>query len=529
MAAPVWTDSRGAPDELPAFKNPLKVEFPAELKATPDYGYVIYDFVLDEKGKVLGRNPHSTLAILGRVSDSAVDNLRWSAGRREGKNVNTAVKIAVLFNPASASEKGPDGGPRLLEVATARVPQPKGIKESIPDEVVWADVTVDEQGRVTGLACAVPERQKACEVAVKNFRFTPARKEGRPAAATVRLPFIIETSHPATIGANGSMPVVKFQARPTYPFLMRASGLRGEVLVDFIVDIEGRVRNAYVVRTLNPSFDDPALEAVRKWRFEPGSVRGVPVITHMQVPVIFTLDGTRSGGDDGIQITKKADLSKLPEELRYDTPPKLVSMARPVYPYALFREKKEGKATVKMVIGLKGQIVKADVVEASSPEFGQALLTAAERFIYEPALKTGRPCLSLMSFSQQFSFDEGYQLVTEGDLDALKLEQKKPQQIAGLNDLDDRVVPIALPPPKFPLSQSEQNSGEALVEFLIDEDGRVRLPRVVSASREAFGFAAVQGVAAWRFQPPQRGGKPTAVRVRQPITFAMNPAPEAKP
>jgi TonB family protein len=62
-------------------------------------------------------------------------------------------------------------------------------------------------------------------------------------------------------------------------------------------------------------------------------------------------------------------------------------------------------------------------------------------------------------------------------------------------------------------------SGETLIEFLIDEEGRARLPRIVSASDEAFGYAAVQAVSSWRFEPPTRGGRAVVVRVQIPITF----------
>lgn len=530
VTTPAWADPRGAPEELPAPKRALRVDFPAELRATVDYGYVIFDFVVDEKGKVLAQGPHATLAALTRPIDMPLKDLNWVPAKREGKGVNAAFTLAVVFNPAAAAEKKPEAVPRLLEPALVHVPQPKGVKENIPDEVVFADVTVDETGHVTEVKNAPPERQRACEIAAKNFRFTPALRAGQPVAATARVPFIIETMHPRALSPGGTPPRVVKQGTPIYPYAMRASGMRGEVLVDFLVDIEGRVRNAYVVRSLNPTFDDPALDAVRGWKFEPGRVGGVPITTHLQVPVIFTLDGTREGGSDGVEITKKADLSKLPEELRYDTPAKLSGMVRPVYPYAKLSERIEGKATVKFVVGPTGRVLKAEVAEASAPEFGQALLVAVEQFTYEPALKKGRPCPAVISFTQQFNRDERYQLVSEDDLDALRREQKKPQSLALLRDLDSKPKPISLPPPKFPLSQADKTEGEAVVEFFIDEDGRVRLPRVISASNEAFGYAAVQGVTAWRFDPPQRGGKAAMVRVQQPIVFSLKPpAGEKKP
>jgi len=44
-------------------------------------------------------------------------------------------------------------------------------------------------------------------------------------------------------------PVPQFQARPQYPFEMRRAGIAGEVTVDFIVDPDGNVQNAYALKS----------------------------------------------------------------------------------------------------------------------------------------------------------------------------------------------------------------------------------------------------------------------------------------
>ena len=65
--------------------------------------------------------------------------------------------------------------------------------------------------------------------------------------------------------------------------------------------------------------------------------------------------------------------------------------------------------------------------------------------------------------------------------------------------------------------------GEATIEVLIDKDGWVQLPRVVSTSNPAFGWAAAQAVAVWRFEPPKVGGKAVVTRVRIPFVFSDAP------
>jgi protein TonB len=89
------------------------------------------------------------------------------------------------------------------------------------------------------------------------------------------------------------MPAARVQARPEYPHAMRAEGISGEVLVDFIVDRNGDVRNAFAVSSSRPEFEAPAVKAVSRWRFTPGLKGGQQVAVHMRVPIVFSLQDGR--------------------------------------------------------------------------------------------------------------------------------------------------------------------------------------------------------------------------------------------
>ncbi len=85
----------------------------------------------------------------------------------------------------------------------------------------------------------------------------------------------------------------KYKATPVYPDDMKRQGISGDVLVDFIVDPSGNVRNPVAVRSSQRAFEEPACRAVGKWRFTPGFKGGRAVFVHMQVPIVFTLsDGS---------------------------------------------------------------------------------------------------------------------------------------------------------------------------------------------------------------------------------------------
>ena len=85
-------------------------------------------------------------------------------------------------------------------------------------------------------------------------------------------------------------PVPRLQARPQYPFALRRNGVPGEVVVDFIIDANGDVQNAYAVRSSRKEFEPAAVQAVTKWKFRPGRKGGRAVAVHMQVPIVFTLN-----------------------------------------------------------------------------------------------------------------------------------------------------------------------------------------------------------------------------------------------
>ena len=87
------------------------------------------------------------------------------------------------------------------------------------------------------------------------------------------------------------MPIPVRQPKPRYPMSARRMGQSGQVLLRLFVDPEGAVREVNVVRA-EPSgiFEDAAVEAARKWRFEPAVSRGVAVGMWMTLPVRFALD-----------------------------------------------------------------------------------------------------------------------------------------------------------------------------------------------------------------------------------------------
>lgn len=81
-------------------------------------------------------------------------------------------------------------------------------------------------------------------------------------------------------------------AKPRYPLAARMRAIEGDVLLRVRVSSDGRADNVSVIESSgHRMLDDAAVEAVRSWRFRPGSRNGRPAETEIDVPVSFRLNG----------------------------------------------------------------------------------------------------------------------------------------------------------------------------------------------------------------------------------------------
>lgn len=84
-------------------------------------------------------------------------------------------------------------------------------------------------------------------------------------------------------------PVLISKVEPAYSEEARKAKYQGTVLLSVVIDASGKVSEIRVVRSLGLGLDEKAVEAVRKWRFKPGSKDGQPVDVPVQVQVSFRL------------------------------------------------------------------------------------------------------------------------------------------------------------------------------------------------------------------------------------------------
>jgi TonB family protein len=524
-----WFQNDGVPDQPPQAKRPLRPEYPRELRGDDagGGGYVIMTRYLDAKGQSLDLEVNSANPRFAEAVMAALEDWQMLPAKHGGRAVPSWFWMPILFNPKSADPDQPDATPRLLAVTPVIIP-PALMKKNEGNATIWGTVSLDAAG-VPQKVILEPEVSGRflpyVESTLKQWRFAPARKSGQAIPADLRVAFLVyPPMAPVPTKQIPPRVIQRSQVPPIYPFAMRKSGIQGQVLVGFVVDKGGAVRNPVVVRSNSPAFDAPAVECVLKWRFEPSRVDGQPVNARMTVPIVFELDSSNGREAYSVDSPSRKTKEQLPVELRYDVSPKLRGIVNPVFPYAPLRNDQQGKAIVLLAVNPAGVVEQTRVVEATLPEFGLALAAAAETFEFDPALKDGHPIPAALRFEQEFGPHAENRIVTNDDLSLLKREKKKPESIINANKLDVPLKPLSRRPPVFPLAlRGKVDKGEAVIELLVDEEGRVRLPRIVEASDPAFGYAAVQAVAQWLFTHPQSNGKVAVVRVRVPFSFELKP------
>src|SRR5262245_50472923 len=136
---------------------------------------------------------------------------------------------------------------------------------------------------------------------------------------------------PKAAGTDVPVPKRTKTVLPEYPAEAQARGIRGIVILDVVIDAEGHVTSADVVRSI-PGLDEAAVVAVKQWEYEPTRVDGKAVSVRLSVPITFAL--------------------KLPEIKRDDGIPELRQGVTPLFPAG--RSKDHASVTAEVTLDSEG-------------------------------------------------------------------------------------------------------------------------------------------------------------------------------
>lgn len=183
-------------------------------------------------------------------------------------------------------------GPTPLSLVAAPFPP-----QAFSGGEILLDAKVDTRGKVTDVRVVQGQPPFLDEVlgAVQTWTFLPAQQDGRGVDARVGIVFQFAQPYLPKLMARvheyketgtdskdrGALPL--YTLEPEYP---ANSVGEGSVVLNEIVDKEGRVSSIHVVRDL-ASLTSPTVGAVRQWKFAPGKHGGEPVDSGVIVVVTF--------------------------------------------------------------------------------------------------------------------------------------------------------------------------------------------------------------------------------------------------
>lgn len=94
-------------------------------------------------------------------------------------------------------------------------------------------------------------------------------------------------------GGHITMPQVLKDQKPEYTSEAMRARIQGSVEVEAVVDTDGNVADARVVRALHPDLDEKAVAAVKAWKFSPGLMDGKPVPVLVDIEMSFALSSRK--------------------------------------------------------------------------------------------------------------------------------------------------------------------------------------------------------------------------------------------
>lgn len=199
---------------------------------------------------------------------------------------------------------------------------------------------------------------------------------------------------PELIGGLGNI-----QEKVSYPKEALQKGIEGRVFVKFIVNKEGHVEDAEIMRGIGGGADEEALRVVQEAKFEPGFQNGEPVRVQYALPISFKLSPPTSE-ENSNQVFKVVD--EMPnliggfEELRKNIR----------YPEEAEQAGIEGRVFMTFIVNKQGDVENAKVVRGLGSGADEEALRVIRQAEFEPGYQNGEPVRVQYSLALSFVLPE---------------------------------------------------------------------------------------------------------------------------
>lgn len=336
---------------------------------------------------------------------------------------------------------------------------------------------------------------------------------------------------------NGDNELLRFVAENVeYPPICKENGITGVVYVQYVVDVDGQVKNVKVIRGADPFLDAEASRVVKTISgYKPGSHKGKPVPVQFTIPIRFVLDGPKELKDNTESNATKPEIV-YPAYPGGDSAIFNLINSQITYPPIARENDIEGHVQLVFKIDTMGRIIDLQVAHDPDPFLTKEskrlikLLTnfsagsvngKLEQFEYGATfdynLKAGgkRNGVNLIITNATLSFFGPAKLAS-----TYKIVEIMPEYPGG----DGELLMTIARNTNYPLDAKNAGiTGVVYVSYVVAADGSVRDVKVVKGAHQSLDAEAVRVVKLLKgYKPGMQDGKPVPVQFTIPLRFVLN-------
>jgi len=292
-----------------------------------------------------GKSPNPVIVVDGKtgtdlesVPSEAIKSIRVSNNKSGSDTLFIATNAGATAQPRTAAKSDagknhttaqkmpqyPGGEAALLKFLSDNIKYPANSQAQgrvVVQFVIKTDGTVGETKVVRAVS---PELDAEAVRVVKLLKMTPGEIDGKPVNVWYTLPIAFKQTKPSPAAApapvagepeSGDKVFTSVEEMPQFPGGMTGlmlnlmenlkypeaafkNDIQGTVVVRFVINKDGSIGEASVLRGVDPDLDAEAIRVVKNLpNFIPGKMDGKPVSVWYTLPISFKLKGDNKSKD----------------------------------------------------------------------------------------------------------------------------------------------------------------------------------------------------------------------------------------
>ena len=181
-----------------------------------------------------------------------------------------------------------------------------------------------------------------------------------------------------------------------------------------------------------------------------------------------------------------------------------------------------GLVRVVFYVDADGRLLDYLITGYTQEAFASEVNRVAPKWKFEPEIRNGVAVPTIVQMNFEFRND-GLMLVNYSNLEYSHMpadESKFIYEAKSLKALDQIPTPVNVVNPAYSKDLADKGLvGSVVVDFYIDETGKVRMPAALPGANPILAGLAAEAVEQWKFTPPTCKGRPVLVHAQQSFSF----------